>query len=244
MHIANVTQARPNFRPIMGQFRPADLGQFAPYQTNSSLPREVAFRIVDENGYHVVNAGKKFPFVITNVVSADGRLLNAGPIKGTALSEEGSIVRVPLSVVGDPNNFALQDQPVDAVLTISGVNGSTQYPIIETRKVRFTVPPASAFPLDLEAIYAKYDADKYAAEQAVLDAQMLKNYQDGLASEAQAQAAADKAKAAAADAASKKAAADAAVMAAVNEQSSKNKTWWAIGGVAALGLVAYFAFEG
>jgi len=241
MRVVNVSYGRPVVQrsPVLGQYGPTNMGP-----SNFIPTREVAFRIIDENGFHVVNAGKKFPFVITNVTAADGSAIARAPIQGTAVSEEGSIVRLAIPVTYDPSNFGIQDAPVDATITLYGVNGSAQYPIIEGRKVRFTIPPASAFPLDLQAIYAKYDADKYAAEQAVLDAQMLENYQKGLATEAQAQAAADKAKAAAAEAASKKAAADEAVLAAVNERSSKNKTLLAIAGVAALGLITYFAFEG
>jgi hypothetical protein len=230
MRVENVRY--PQNRRVLGQ------------QTDFSSPREVAFRIVDENGYHVVNAGKKFPFTISNMTWADGRAVPGGSVKGTALSEEdGSIVRVRLQVPRDPNNFALQDSPVDGVLTLYGVNGSVQYPIFDGRKLRFTVPPASAMPLDLQAIYASYEADKYAADTAAQDEIMAQKYAAMVASEDQAKAAADKAKQAAQDAAAKKQAADDAIAAASGEQTSKNrKIMLAVGGLAALGLVSYFAF--
>lgn len=222
--------------------RRPQLGQAAPYQTDFSSPREAAFRIIDENGYHTVNAGKKFPFTVSNITWGDGSAVPGGTVKGTALSEEdGSIVRVHLQVPRDPNNFALQDSPVDGVLTLYGVNGSVQYPIFEGRKFRFTVPPASATPLDLQAIYASYDADKYAADTAAQDQIMAQKYADMLISEDQAKVAADKAKLAAEDAAAKKKAADDAIAIALNEQTSKNKLLWAAGGLAALGLFAYLA---
>lgn len=232
------------------------LGQF-------TMPREVAFRIIDESGYHVVNAGKKFPFTITNIVAADGTLISSGPVKGTAVSGDDSLLKVSINLPRDPNDFSPQDQPADATLTLSGVFGGVQYPIIESRKIRFTVPPASAFPLDLQAIYAKYGADKYAAETARQDEIMGQQYAAMVAAEAAAQtaaekaraaeavqaaadaaqAAADKASAAAADAAAKKKAADDAVQIALNEKTQHEKTLWVLGGVlglAALGTGYYF----
>lgn len=234
MRVVNVNYGRPAVQrsPLMGQYGPSAPSNFIP-------TREVRFRIVDEKGNHIVN-GKKFPFVINKGYGA--------PITGTAVSEEesasGSVVIISLNALYNPSDSGIQAAPVYATLSLSTITrGGETYPIFENKKLMFTVPIAAPTPLDLQPIYEKYDEDKYAAEQAVLAAQMLKNYQDGLASEAQAQAAADKATAAAADAASKTAAADKAVQVAVNEQSFKNKTLWAIAGVAALGLVTYFAFE-
>lgn len=211
-------------------------------------PREVVFRIVDENGYHVVNPGKKFPFTLSNIVWANGTPIETGILKGTALSEaespSSSVVRVTVQVPNNPNDYALQDQPVDATLNLYGVNGGVTYPIFANKRLRFTVPPASAFPLDLQTVYASYDADKYAADTAAQDEIMAQKYASMLVTEAEAQAAADKAKAAAADAAAKKAAADDAIAAALNEQTSRNKKlMWAIGGLAALGLVGYLALH-
>jgi hypothetical protein len=232
MRVVNVNYVRPVVQsPRMGQ------------PSNFIPTREVSFRIVDENGNHIVN-GKKFPFMINRGYGA--------PITGTAVSKEegpaSSIVKIQLQALYDPSDAGPQAAPVYAALSLNTTTkDGVTYPIFENKKFVFTAPlwnsPAAPTPLDLQPIYAKYDADKYAAEQAVLDAEMLKNYQDGVATEAQAQAAADKAKAAAADAASKTAAADAAVQVAVNE-SSKNRTLFAVAGVAVLGLIAYFAFEG
>lgn len=221
---------------------PQRMGQYGPYNIPTTTPREVAFRIVDENGFHVVNAGKKFPFTITDVVAADGMPIQKGPIKGTALSGEDSIVRIVLDAPLRAGDWSLLDQPVNGSLTLSGVNGSVQYPIISSRKVLFTVPPASPFPLNLQPIWEKYDADQYAAETAAQDEIMAQKYSQMLASEADAKAAADKAKAAADAAAAKQQAADEAVQAALNEESSRNKTFWTLGGIAGLGLLAYLAF--
>lgn len=251
MRLVNV-----NYGPIAP--KRAALGQS--YETNFNGPREVAFRIVDENGYHVVNPGKKFPFTISNMVWANGTPLQAGVVKGTAQSEaespSSSIVRVSMQVPKDPNNFALQDMGVDATLSLYGVNGGVTYPIFENRRIRFTMPPASAFPLDLQAIYGEVlkqkeadDAERYAAETAAQDQQMLENYQAGIASEAAAAAATEKARVAAADAAAKKqaasdaaAAAEAARAAALADTAYRNKKiMWAVGGIAALGLLGYFA---
>lgn len=228
MRVANVDYGQNGHRS-------AGLGQFV-------TPREVAFRITDENGYHVVNAGKKFPFTITNIVAADGTTIERAPIKGTAISGENSLLEVTLDLPKNPNDFSPQDQPADATLSLYGVFGGVQYPIIVDRKVRFTVPPASPFPLDLQAIYAKYDADKYAAETARQDEIMAQKYAAMLVTEAEAQAAADKARAAAEDAAAKKAAADEAVRIALNEKSAKNKTLWTIGGIVGLGVLSYLLF--
>lgn len=214
-------------------------------QAMLQTPREVAFRIVDENGFHVVNPGKKFPFTISNIVWADGTPIPTGSVKGTALSESespsSSIVRVTLQVPNNPNDYRLQDAPVDATLNLYGVNGGVTYPIFENKRIRFTVPPTSAFPLDLQAIYGSLEADKYAAETAAQDEIMAQKYVDMIATEDQARAAAERAKAAAEAAVTKKQAADAAVQAALGERSSR--VMWAIGGLAALGLVGYLALR-
>jgi hypothetical protein len=227
--------------------RPQALGQYyGGYPQPSYAPkRDVAFRFIDEEGFHNVMPGKKFPFTITRIVSAEGVPVESAPINGTALSEEsigGSIVRVPLSIPYVPSTSGSQDTPVDARLSLYGTIGQTTYPIFVDRKVRFTISPASPMPLNLEPIYAEYEADKYAKDLAVLDQQMLESYEKGLATEAQAKAAADKAKAAAEDAASKKEAADKAVQAALNEETEQKKIYWTIGGVAALGLLAYLVW--
>jgi hypothetical protein len=218
------------------------MGQYGPYNMPTTAPREVAFRIIDENGFHVVNAGKKFPFIVTDVVAADGTPIQKGPIKGTALSGEDSVVRVSIDAPLTVGEWSLLDQPVNGTLTLYGVNNSVQYPILASRRVFFTVPPASPFPLDLQAIWEKYDADQYAAETAAQDEIMAQKYSQMIASEAEAKAAADKAKAAADAAAAKEKAASDAVAAALNEQSSRDKTLWTIGGLAGVGLLAYLAF--
>jgi len=222
--------------------QPKRMGQYGPYQTTYTVPREVAFRLIDENGFHVVNAGKKFPYLISNVVTADGIPLGIAPIQDTALSGEDSVVRVQIPITQGQAQLSIGDQPVDAILSLYGVNGKIQYPIFENRKIRFTVTPASPFPLDLQAIYEKYDADKYAADTAAQDEIMAQKYSQMIASETEAKAAADKAKAAADAAAAKKQAADDAIAAATNEQASRNKTLWTVGGLAGLGLLAYLAF--
>lgn len=234
MRVSNIDYGRNGARP-------ASMGQF-------KSPREVAFRIIDENGYHVVNPGKKFPFTVSSMVWADGTSLQSAPLKGTALSEtEGpasSVVRVQLNVPQDPNNFARQDLPVDATLSLFGVNGDVTYPIFENRRIRFTVPPASPLPLDLEAIYGAYEADKYAEETARLDQIMAEQYAAMIRTEEEAKAAAEKAAQAAQAAAAKKKAAEDAVEAATNAASARNKKiLYTIGGVAAIGLLAYLAFK-
>lgn len=223
------------------------LGQFyggGVSQQQYTPQRDAAFRFINEEGYRNVMPGKKFPFTITSIVSVEGVPVESAPIRGTALSEDdiaGSIVRVPLSVPNVPSTSGSMDTPVDAKLSLYGTVGQTTYPIFVDRKVRFTISPASPMPLDLQSIYAKYEADKYAAEQAALDQQMSDNYEKGLATRAQADAASAKAQAAAEDAASKKMAADEAVLAALNEKASKNTTYLIVGGVAVLGLLAYLA---
>ncbi len=235
MRVVNIDYSRNGYAPKR-------MGQYGPYNIPTTARREVAFRLIDENGFHVVNAGKKFPFSITDVIATDGMSINKGPIKGTALSDEDSVVRIPLDVPLQAGEWSLMDQAVNGTLTLWGINGSDQYPIIASRKILFTTPPASQLPLDLQAIWEKYDADKYAAETAAQDEIMAQKYQDMLVSEADAKAAADKAKAAADAAAAKQQAADDAVKAALNEQSSRNKVLLTIGGVAGVGLLAYLAF--
>jgi len=235
MRVVNVDYSRNGHQPKR-------MGQYGPYQTTFTVPREAAFRIIDENGFYNVNAGKKFPYTITNIVTADGIPLGLAPIQSTALSGEDSVVRVQIPITQGQGQLSIGDQPVDAVLSLYGINGNIQYPIFENRKIRFTVTPASAFPLNLQAIYEKYDADKYAAETAAQDEIMAQKYSQMIASEAQAKAAADKAKAAADAAAAQKQAADDAIAAATNEPASRNKMIWTVGGIAALGLLSYLAF--
>jgi hypothetical protein len=214
-------------------------------QTAFNSPREVAFRFIDENGNHVVNPGKKFPFTISNLLWADGTPASNTPINGTALSEtespSSSVLRVQIHVPIDSTNLALQDMAVDGTLTLNGVNGGTTYPIFTGKRVRFVMPPGGSItPLDLQAIYDSYAADKYSAAAAAQE----QEYATGVVSDYQAQAAADKAKLAAEDAAVKKQAADAAIAVALNDQTSKNKVLWAVGGIAALGVIAYLALWG
>lgn len=235
MRVVNIDYSRNGHAPKR-------MGQYGPYNIPTTARREVAFRLIDENGFHVVNAGKKFPFSVTDLVAADGMPIQKGPVKGTALSDEDSIVRIPVDVLLQAGEWSLMDKSVNGTLTLFGVNGSVQYPIIASRKILFTAPPASAFPLNLQAIWEKYDADRYAAETAAQDEIMAQKYAQMIASEAEAQAAADKAKAAADAAAAKQQAADDALQAALNEQSSKDKTLWTVGGIAALGLLGLIAY--
>lgn len=221
---------------------PQRMGQYGPYNIPTTARREVAFRLIDENGFHVVNAGKKFPFAVSDMVASDGMVIQREPIRGTALSDEDSVVRIPIDVPLQAGEWSLMDKSVNGTLTLMGINGKETYPIIANRKILLTAPPASAFPLDLQAIWAKYDADKYAAETAAQDEIMAQKYAQMIASEAEAKAAADKAKAAANAAAAKQQAADEAVQTALNEQSSRNTTIWTVGGLAGLGLLAYLAF--
>jgi hypothetical protein len=218
------------------------MGQYGPYNMPTTARREVAFRLIDENGFHVVNAGKKFPFTISDLVVSDGMPIQKTLIKGTAISDEDSIVRVGVDVPMTAGEWSLMDKAVNGVLSLWGVNGTQQYPIFTGRRLLFTVPPASPFPLDLQAIWEQYDADKYAADTAAQDEIMAQKYAQMIASEAEAKAAADKAKAAADAAAAKKQAADDAIAAATNEQTSKDKMLWTVGGLAALGLLGILAF--
>lgn len=218
------------------------LGQYSPYQTSYSSPREVAFRLIDENGFHVVNAGKKFPYVITNVVGADGSPIQSGPINGTILSKEGSLLRIPLSIPRNVGDFSAGDQPVNGVLSLYGMNGDVQYPIFENRKIMFTVPPASPLPLDLQPIYEKHDADTYAAETAAQDEIMAEKYASMVATEEEAKVAADKAQVAAVDAAEKQQAAEVAVQAAINPNPRNDDMMWAVAGIASVSLFTYLAF--
>lgn len=235
MRVSNVNYGRNGSRPT-------GLGQGDPFKS----PREVAFRIIDENGFHVVNPGKKFPFTISNMTWANGTLIPEPTVRGTALSEaespSSSVVRVQFRVPTNPNDYRLQDAPVDATLSLWGMNGNVTYPIFENRRIRFTVPPASAFPLDLQAIYDQVLADKYAAETARQDQLMAEQYASMIATEEQAKAAADKARLAAEDAARKKKIADDAIAAATNADASRQKTlMWALGGLAAVGIISYLA---
>lgn len=232
MRVSNVNYGRNGSR----------LGQGDPFKS----PREVVFRIIDENGFHVVNPGKKFPFTISNPTWADGTPIPGAPINGTALSEEespsSSVVRIRLQVPHNPNDYRLQDVPADATLTLYGVNGNVTYPIFAGRRLRFAVPPASPFPLNLQAVYDQVLADKYAAETARQDQIMAEQYAQMIATEEQAQAAAEKARLAAEDAARKKKIADDAIAAATNEKASRETILWAVGALAALGVISYLAF--
>lgn len=223
--------------------RRATLGQYGPYQTTYTTRREAAFKLIDEEGYHNVNSGKKFPYQISNVVAADGTpLMSGAPILGTAVSGEDSVVRIPIDVPQGAGQPSLGDQPVDATLSLWKVYNNIQYPIFQNRRLRFTVPPASPLPLDLQPIYASYEADKYAEETARLDQIMAEQYAAMIKSEQEAKESAAKAAAAAQDAAAKKQAAQDAVDAAVNAESVRNKKLlFTIGGLAALGAIAYFA---
>lgn len=243
--------------------RPAALGQYGPYQTPTWVaPREAAFKFIDEEGFHNTSAGKKFPYQISNVVAADGSPLNLPPITGTALSEEGSIVRIPIQIQqGAAGSIPIGGQPVNATLSLWKVYKGIQYPLFQNRRLLFTVPPAAPLPLNLEAIYASYVADKaaaeaeaYARETARLDQEMLEQYEAQLRTEAteaarqkaaaEAQAAAERAAIAAADAAAKKKAADDAVEEAVNAEAARNKKLLlTVGGVGVLGLLGYLIFK-
>lgn len=236
MRIVNIS---PGVRNVQ---RPAALGQYGAYQTSYTTPREVAFRFIDEEGWHNVAEGKKFPYTVSNVVSTGGAPLISGPVKGTALSGEGTVVRVAIPIPQGQGNVSISDQPVSAVLSLYGVKDGAQYTIFENRKILFTVAPASPLPLDLGPIYAKYEADKYAAETAAQDEIMGQKYEAMLATEAQAKAASEKAKAAAEVATALKQAADEAIAIALNEKYEKNKLLLVVGGVAALGLLAYLVW--
>jgi hypothetical protein len=238
MRVSNIVYPQP---------RPAALGQYGPYQTTYNAYREAAFKFTDEEGYRLSPAGRKFPYQISDVVSVEGSPLVPGPTTGTASSEDGGLVRIPLQIPQGTNNVLIGSQPVNATLSLWKIYNGIQYPIFQNRRLLFTVAPASPLPLDLEAIYASYEADAYAAETARLDAEMAEQYATMVRTEeaeAAKAAAAQKAAAAAADAAAKKRAAQEAVEAAVNAEAVRNKkVLLTVGGVAALGLLAYLAFK-